>query len=169
MPTPPTLRRRRTDRARIRHVFLRARPWYGLGETAEVLGMTAESVREAIEDGVIDAVDFEGDLRIAWQELVVLGVLYRWTPRMVNTAVPRQHVPPLARSVRKPTDLPQYLWKLLDIIATERAAAEEREIAISDVIEEAIHHALLDQPLRSLEQRIPGIRLAAAWPLIWDV
>jgi hypothetical protein len=169
MLTPPTPRRRRTDRARIRHVFLRARPWYGLGEAAEVLAMTEDQVKEAIEDGVIDAVDFEGDPRIAWQELVVLGVLYRWTPRLIATAVPRQHVPPLARSVRKPIDLPHYLWELLALVTTERTVAEERELTVSDIIEEAIHHALLDKTPRALEQRLPGIRLAAAWPLIWDV
>lgn len=133
--------------------------------------MQPEAVREAIADGTVDAVKFEGETRILWQEVVTLGVLRRWTPRVVSAALPLQRVPSLARSVRRRVDLPRGLWELLALVAEERAAAEEREITVSDVIEEALHHAL-HAPITSgssSEERIADLRAAAVWPLIWDV
>jgi hypothetical protein len=160
-----------TDRVRIRELFLRPRPWYRLAEAAEALRMQPEDVRAAIAEGVADAVELEGEIRIPWEEVITLGVLRRWTPRVVSSALPAEQVPELVRSVRKPIQLPRYLWELLAIVAAERTATEEREVTMSDVIEEAVHHALHAQVTswKSLEERIPGVCTAAVWPLIWDV
>ncbi|HYI09739.1 MAG TPA: helix-turn-helix domain-containing protein [Thermoanaerobaculia bacterium] len=138
-PHPPT---RSSDRARIRKLFRAPRPWYGVAEAAEILRMQPPAVREAIAEGSIDAVDHEGQIRIPWEEVVTLGLLVRWTPRMVSRALPAADVPPLARSVRGRVELPQYLWDRLALLAEERARAEEREITVSDVLEEVVHHAL---------------------------
>lgn len=170
MPTSLSTLPRPSDRARIRRLFLRARPWYGLGEAAGLLAMTVDEVRRAIEDGVIEAVDFDGELRIAWQEVVVLGMLQRWTPRIISTALPPQQVPPLARSARRPVHLPRYLWDLLALLARERSTNEDRELTISDLVEEALHHAVLAdlESAEEMERQIPGIRKTAAWPLTRD-
>jgi hypothetical protein len=171
LPNPSHSSKRTDDRARIRALFRHPRPWYGVGDAAAALRMEPGRVLEAIEDGSIEAVVFEGELRIHWEEVVTLGVLQRWTPRIVSTALPPRQVPPLARSVRKAIELPRYLWELLALFAAQRAITEAREITVSDVLEEVVHHSLHGQvhSWHLLEERIPGIRTAAVWPLVWDV
>jgi hypothetical protein len=159
-----------SDRDRIRDLFLRPRAVYALAEAASALGMAPETVREAIAAGTIDAAGEGEELRLAWEEIVTLAVLRRWTPRIISNALPGAMVLPLAARERRRVDLPRYMWKLLSILAAERAAAEDRPLTVSDLLEECVYqtHVARITSWTSLDERIPGVTAAAVWPLVWE-
>jgi hypothetical protein len=154
-----------SDRDRIRDLFLRPRAVYGLAEAASALGMVPETVREAIADGTIDAVGEGEELLLAWEEIMTLAVLRRWTPRIISNALPDAMVPPLAARERNRVDLPRYMWQLLAVLAAERAAAEDRPLTVSDLIEECVYQTCV-AGITSLDEQIPGVSVAAEWPLV---
>jgi hypothetical protein len=154
------------DRTRIREVFLRPRPLYAVSDVARVLRFAEDEVRRRIADGSVEAVDREGEPLVPWEELIAAAVDERWTPRLLAEALPPRAVPRLARSASGTIVLPLYLWKLLRAVARDLAAAEDRELTVSDLIERAVHREHVEEirDWQSVEERIPGIRVAAVWP-----
>lgn len=144
---------------------------YGLEEVSELLRIPGAAVQEAIDTGVVTALGTGSDLAIGWEDVVVLGLEHRWTLRMLTVALrgPGMDVlPPLIRVVSRPVALPSCQWKILRLIAAQRSEAEEREITVSDLIEEAISTAVVTriEDWSTLEASQPGLRAATGWP--WE-
>jgi hypothetical protein len=165
----PYRRRTVSDRRRIREVFLRPRAMYSVDEAAGLLRLPASTIRTALENGIVTALEDGGETAIGWEDVVVLGLELRWTPRMLAEALSgrRVHVlPPLVRVAAKRVVLPSYQWKVLRVLAAQKSKEEEREITVSDLLEEAVSTAVLMaiDDWTSLEASQPGLRAAAAWP-----
>lgn len=160
-----------SDRQRIRELFTNRRTAYGLAEAASALGLSPDAVRQAIASGAVDGAGRGDEVRLAWEEVVTLAALRRWTPRIMSNALPDGMVLPLAKRERRRVDLPRYMWELLAILAAERTAAEGRLLTVSDLIEEAVDqtHVSGITPWSSIEERIPGVTAATVWPLVWEV
>lgn len=165
----PYRRRTASDWRRIREVFLRRREVYSVAEVSELLRIPGATVQEALDTGVVTALGTGGEFAIGWEDVVVLGLEHRWTPRMLTVALRGSGMyalPPLIRVVSRRVALPSYQWKILRLIAAQRSAAEEREITVSDLIEEAISTAVVTriEDWSTLEASQPGLREAAGWP-----
>lgn len=165
----PYRRRTASDWRRIREVFLRRRAVYGVAEVSELLRLPGAAVQEAIETGVVTALSIGNEIALAWEDVVVLGLEHRWTPRMLTEALRGRGMyalPPLVRVSSREVALPSFQWKLLRLIAAERSKAEEREITVSDLVEEAISTALVTRIIdwTALEASQPGLRAATEWP-----
>jgi hypothetical protein len=157
-----------SDRARIRELFLQPRESYTVAEAAYVLRMPPDGLLEAIAAGNVEAEDYAGETCLSWNDVVALAAVERWPPRIISEALPRELVPRLARGVRAQVNLPRYLWKLLRIVAMERAEAADVKLTLSDMIEEAIHHTHVASitDWSPFEEQIPGVRAAMKWPLV---
>jgi hypothetical protein len=90
-----------TEVRRIRTLFAHARPAYSIAEGAAILGMSEDEIRRELEQGSVTTLRFGGDVRIAWADLVWLGLVHRWTYRTVTPAVPFCH---LAFSAARPPE-----------------------------------------------------------------
>ncbi len=169
MDSMPHHRRRRapSERERIRELFLARRPSYTFEETRDLVGVDEEVMRAAIAEGTIEATRTGEALRIAWDDLVVLGLNHRWTYRILTAALRDAGaplLPPLVQGTPGRVELPRYQWQLLGQLAERRAREERRELTVSDLLEEAATEFLAridDDTWGSL----PGARAAAAWPL----
>lgn len=163
-------RRRRPspDRDRIREVFLAPQPSYDQSGVAGLLGIPESTVRDALAGGTISAIGGGPELRIAWEDVVALGLEHRWTYRMLTEAlrgVDAPALPPLVRVVPRRVVLPRFQWDALRLLAERRASDERREITASDLLEEATSGFLsATADWDALETSIPGLRAAAAWP-----
>jgi len=154
---------------RIREIFLHQRESYDAAEVSALLGIPRAAVQDAIDDGRIAAVASGGGLRIAWEDVVALGLEHRWTFRMLTAALRGlggAALPPLVRVATRPVALPRYQWQVLRAMAARQARAEGREITVSDLIEEAISTEILTkiEDWESVEAEVPGVREAAGWP-----
>jgi hypothetical protein len=137
---------------------------------SELLRVPAAAVLDAIETGIITVLGTGSDVAVGWEDVVVLGLEHRWTPRMLTEALrgPGMHaLPPLIRVLSRRVSLPSYQWEILRLIAAQRSEAEEREITMSDLIEEAISTAIVTriEDWTTLEASHPGLRAAARWPM----
>jgi excisionase family DNA binding protein len=165
----PHRRRTASDWRRIREVFLQRRASYGVEEAGDLLRIPGSTVQAAIEEGTITSLELGTKREIGWEDLVVLGLQHRWTPRMLSVALGEGSgdvLPPLVRVVAGRVVLPLYQWKILRALAAQRSKDEEREITASDLIEEAVSTAVLTgiEDWTRLEALQPGIRAAAEWP-----
>jgi hypothetical protein len=165
----PQRRRTPTEWTRIRRLFLARQASYSATEAAELLGIDERTIQEAGEEGALAEVPSDGDLRIAWEDVVALGLEHRWTFRMLTAALRgrfRAALPPLVHVVAGRVALPRHQWQILRFLAARRARAECREITVDDLLEEAVSTAVLTQIIDwdTLEAAIPGVREAAAWP-----
>lgn len=155
----PHGRRSAPERERIREVFLARRESYDLSAAAQLLGISEEAVREAAAGG--------SEPRMGWEDVVALGLEQRWTYRMLTEALgpDAAALPLLVRVVPRRVLLPRYQWDVLGLLAARRARDEQREITVSDVIEEAVaaYLAAIDD-WGALEASLPGVRAAAMWP-----
>ncbi|HEX6100987.1 MAG TPA: hypothetical protein VF432_32010 [Thermoanaerobaculia bacterium] len=167
----PQRRRLPAEWKRIREVFLHRRPSYGSAEVPALLGIPESTLRQAIEEGTVAAIPSGGgELRIAWEDVVALGLEHRWTYRLLTAALRGRSaaaLPPLVRVKRGHVELPDYQWQILRLLAARRAHDERREITASDLLEEAVTTALLtpidERGWERLDAALPGVR-AAAWP-----
>jgi hypothetical protein len=169
MDRMPQRRRRPSEWRRIREVFLGRRASYDSAEVTSLLGIDATAVRQAIDEGTITAVPDGASLRIAWEDVVALGLEHRWTVRTLTAALRGLHgaaLPPLVRAVAGRVVLPRHQWQILRFLAARQTRAERREITASDLLEEAVSTALLTRidDWEPLERSLPGVRAAAAWP-----
>jgi hypothetical protein len=165
----PQRRRPPTERERIREVFLGGRASYGAAEVPALLGINEARVRQAIDQGGIAAIADGAETRIAWEDVVTLGLEHRWTVRMITAALrglDHASLPDLVRVRPGQVVLPRYQWQVLRLLAARRAKAEKRKITVSDLLEEAVSMALLSriEEWDRLEASLPGVRAAAAWP-----
>jgi hypothetical protein len=166
--TPPR-RRAPTERERIREIFLQGRASYGAGEVPEILGLHEAAVRQAIDQGAIAAIPDGAEVRIAWEDVVALGLEHRWTLRMLTAALrglDGASLPDLVRVRPGQVVLPRYQWQVLHLLAVSRAKTGKRNLTVSDLLEEAISTAFLSNPedWDRLEELLPGVRAAATWP-----
>jgi hypothetical protein len=165
----PQRRRSRAEWNRIRELFLGRRASYGVAEVIHLAGISEIAVHEAIDEGTIAPIPCGEETRLAWEDVVALGLEHRWTYRTLTEAlrgVRGAPLPQLVRVVPRPVLLPRYQWKILSLVAAQRARTERRDITVSDLVEEAISTAVLTkieewQPLASA---LPGLRAAANWP-----
>ena len=154
---------------RIRQLFLERRASYDSAEVSTLLGVEPATVWQALEEGTITALPSGEALRIAWEDVVALGLEHRWTYRMLTAALrgfDDAPLPPLVRTVAGRVALPRYQWQILRLLAARKAGDERRQITVSDLLEEAVSMALLT-PIEEwdpLEASLPGVRAAAAWP-----
>lgn len=163
MPLP------RSDRKRIRELFLEPRGSYGVAEVCALLQVPESTVQRAIDDLTVAASDAGGEARIGWEDVVALGLEHRWTVRMLSEALRGREaaaLPPLVRVAAREVVLPRYQWEVLRLLAERRTREERREITVSDLLEEAVSEALLGriEDWESLEAALPGVREATAWP-----
>jgi hypothetical protein len=154
---------------RIRQLFLERRASYDSAEVSTLLGVEPATVRQAVDGGAIAAVRSGEALRIAWEDVVALGLEHRWTYRMLAAALrgfDDAPLPPLVRTVAGRVVLPRYQWQILRVLATRKAHDERRQIIVSDLVEEAVSSAFLTtiEEWEGLATSLPGVRAAAAWP-----
>jgi len=109
-------------------------------------------------------------VRIAWADVVWLGLVHRWTYRTVSAAV-RGHrtaalLPPLVRVVPGRVELPRYQWRVLGVLAAARQREQGGAWSASDVLEEAIRNFVVSSidDWREFETMFPGVRAASEWP-----
>lgn len=126
-------------------------------------------MRQAIDQGAIAAIPDGAEFRIGWEDVVTLGLEHRWTVRTITTALRgRDHpsLPDLVRARAGQVVLPRYQWQVLQVLAARRTKAERRDIAVSDLLEEAVSTAVLSNidQWEGLEESLPGVRAAHAWP-----
>jgi hypothetical protein len=167
---PPVPTATPTEVRRIRTLFAHARPAYSIAESAAILGMSEEEIRRELEEGSVATLRFGGDVRIAWADLVWLGLVHRWTYRTVSDAV-RGHrtaalLPPLVRVVPGRVELPRYQWRVLGLLAAARRREQGGAWSASDVLEEAVRDfvvASIDD-WQEFETVFPGVRAASEWP-----
>lgn len=174
MNRTPQRRRPASDRERIREVFLRGRASYVAAQVPALVGIAEVTVRQAIDEGVIAAIPAGGEARIGWEDVVTLGLEHRWTVRTIARALrglDHSSLPDLVQVRAGRVVLPHYQWQVLRLLAARRAEAEERELTVSDLLEEAVSTAVLAQidDWESLEASLPGVRGAAAWPSATDM
>lgn len=165
----PQRRRPPSEWTRIREVFLERHESYASADVPRLLGIPERTVRHAIEQGTITAVAVDGEPRVAWEDVVALGLEQRWTYGMLTAALRRcdeAPLPALVRVVAGRVRLPRYQWEILRFLAGRRAHAEGRQLTASDLLEEAVSTALLTtiDDWEPLEALLPGVRAAAAWP-----
>jgi len=158
-----------SDRSHIREVFLRPEEVYGLKQVSGLLRLPDAAIHAAVEQGIVAVLGSGSEAAIGWEDVVMLGLEHRWTPRMFTEALrgPGIHVlPPLVRVRAGRVFLPHYQWKLLRLIAAQRSRSEERDITVSDLIEDAISTAVITkiEDWTTLEASQPGLRAAAEWP-----
>jgi hypothetical protein len=154
---------------RIRQLFLERRASYDSAEVSTLLGVEPAAVRQAVEEGTVTALPSSEALRIAWEDVVALGLEHRWTYRMLAAALrgfDEAPLPPLVRTVAGRVVLPRYQWQILRVVAAGKAHDKRRQITISDLLEEAVTMAVLTtiEEWDPLEAMLPGVRAAAAWP-----
>src|SRR4051794_9966639 len=75
------------DLQRIMRLFAHAHPSYSVAESATLLGLAETEISRELGEGSITALQFGGETRIAWTDLVWLGLLHRWTFRMLTVAL----------------------------------------------------------------------------------
>ncbi len=156
----------RADLQRIRRLFADAQPSYGVAESAALLGLAEAEIRRELAEGNVAALQSGGETRIAWADLVWLGLMRRWTVRMLSDAVRGRRMPALVRVVPGTLELPRYQWRVLALLAEERRREEGRAWSASDLVEEAISDFILPSgdDWQSLEAVAPGLRAASEWP-----
>lgn len=165
----PQRRRPSPEWKRIRALFLGRRASYDPAAVPGLLGIDPSTVQLAIDDGTVAAIRSGGEVRIAWEDVVALGLEHRWTYRMLTDALRGRAGAALPRLVRVVTGcvvLPRYQWQILRFLAASQAREEGREITVSDLLEEAVSTALLtrNHDWERIEAALPGVRAAVAWP-----
>jgi len=160
----------RTEIQRIRRLFAHAHPSYSVAECAALLGVPAPAIQHQLDEGAITALRFGGELRISWTDVVWLGLISRWTYRMLSMAVRGRRaaglLPRLVRVVPGTLELPRYQWQVLTMLAAERRRDEGRMWNASDLVEEAISNFIVPciDNWPALETAAPGLRAASEWP-----
>jgi len=158
-----------SDWSHIREVFLRRAAVYGLTEVSGLLRLPDAAIQAAVEQGVVTVLGSGSEAAIAWEDVVMLGLEHRWTPRMFTEALRGrgiQVLPPLVRVTPERVVLPAYQWKILRLTSATRSRSEEREITVSDLIEEAVSTGVIAkiEDWTTLEASQPSLRAAAEWP-----
>jgi len=164
----------KADLKRIRTCFEHPRPSYSIDEATELLGISAKQIERYLEGGDATSLRLPGEVRIAWADLIVLGLHLRWTLRILTGAVhgssAADHLPRLVQTVPGTLVLPRYEWKGLDFLASKRRRVDGRPWSVSDLVDEAIHqYHWSSVEWDRIERSAPGIRAAAEWPTTEDV
>lgn len=165
MPEPEP---RITDIKRIQTLFEQRRPSYGLDEAAELLGISSNDIQYRLDEDTVTALHLPGEVRIAWADVILLGLLYRWTFQLITEALEGSSAEALLPAPVHTTPgtlvLPRYQWTVLDLLASERQREQGRTWSASDVVDEALRAYFLEGEWENLERQSPGIRAAMEWP-----
>jgi hypothetical protein len=104
---------------------------------------------------------------LSWQDVIALGLLHRWTIRMVAEVSPSGAIPQALATQPGEISLPAYQWAVLAHSAElRRAAGMDPDYGLSDAVEEAVFHYVVScvGDWRPIEQRCPTAERAAMWP-----
>jgi hypothetical protein len=155
-----------TDRARIRELFVRRLPVYGIADVLHLTRSTDAEIAAAIDEGAIEPQRDQDEARFSWDDVAALA-LRRWTPRMIDAAldvVHREAVPRLNRVRQIQVQLPLYQIRLLHVLAEMRRARFRGRINASDVLEYELLEVALTMDADEIEAEIPGFRSALQYP-----
>lgn len=128
-------------------------------EVASMLRLSEATVAEGTGKGVRHV--------MSWQDVAVLGLLHRWTIRMVARAAPPGVLPHGLVTKRHEIALPAYQWAVLAHSAElRRAGGMDAEYGVSDAVEETIFHYLVScvDDWQVINQNCPTAERAAMWP-----
>jgi hypothetical protein len=155
-----------TDRARIRELFVKRVPFYGITDVLRLTRSTNDEINAAIADGTIEARRDTEDVLFSWDDVAALA-LRRWTPRMVGAAldvVHRDAIPRLNRVRQIQVQLPLYQIRLLHVLAEARRARFRGRLNASDILEYELLEVALSMDPDEIEAEIPGFRSALQYP-----
>jgi hypothetical protein len=155
-----------TDRARLRELFVKRVPFYGIADVLRLTRSTDAEISAAITDGTIEPRRDTEDVLLSWDDVAALA-LRRWTPRMVDAAldvVHRDAIPRLNRVRQIQVQLPLYQIRLLHVLAETRRARFRGRLNASDILEYELLEVALSMDADEIEAEIPGFRSALQYP-----
>jgi hypothetical protein len=159
---------RKNDIDRIKELFEQRRPSYSTNEAAALLGVALSRIQYHFDEGTVTPLHLPDEVRIGWADVVLLGLLHRWTFQLITEAVQGSSaealLPPLVQATPGTLVLPRYQWTVLDLLASERRRSQGRAWNASDVVEEALRAFFIEGDWEHLEAQAPGIRAALEWP-----
>jgi hypothetical protein len=131
---------------------------FPVAEVARMLGLSEEAVTGGGE---------RVTRMLSWKDVVVLGLVHRWTIRAVARAFPTDVIPKALATERREIALPAYQWAVLAHHARLRlAGGMDAEYDVSDAVEEAVFHHLVAtvDDWDAVERTCPTAERAAMWP-----
>lgn len=155
-----------TDRALIRELFVKRRPYYSLEDARRLTRSAEAEITAAIDADEFEPLDMGNGLVFSWDDVALLA-LRRWTPRMIDGALDVSHrdaVPLLNRVKLIQVQLPLYLIRLLHVLAESRRAGFRGRLNASDVLEYELLEVALSVDAAEVEAEIPGFRAALQYP-----
>lgn len=161
-------RTHKADLDRIKKLFEQRRPSYSIEEAAALLGIASRRIRHHFNEGTVMPLHLQGEVRIGWAEVVLLGLIHRWSLQLITEAVrggsAEAILPPLVQATPGTIVLPRYLWTVLELLAAERQRTQRRAWNAGDVVEEAVRCFFIEGDWEHLEAQAPGVRAALEWP-----
>ncbi|MEK6371104.1 MAG: hypothetical protein AABO58_00225 [Acidobacteriota bacterium] len=145
--------------ARIRRIFLTARPHAALLTAADLLGMPLKVLKREIADGAIVAVSTGVGLRVARAELIA-AAMRMWRQDQIEDALgddASRVLPEAIRLVELRARVPRYQREMLHVLARRHSTTVD-DVLARELEDVACAHA------EELAAVIPGFEAALAWP-----
>jgi hypothetical protein len=146
-------------RARIRHIFLTARPHAALLTGARLLGISLKELKREIADGAIVAVSTGVGLRVTREEMIAAAMRV-WRQDEIEDALGEDAarvLPEAIRLVELRARVPRYQREMLHVLARQHGTTVD-EVLTRELEDVACAHA------EELARVIPGFEAALAWP-----
>jgi hypothetical protein len=147
------------QKQRIQTLFLHPAESYRLSEAARLIGVSPGVLRREAEEDQREAYRSNGSWRFSWRQVACIA-LRRWSLAEVHDALGSEAatvLPPLL-SLRKLTvQLPEYIVRAIETLATEDATT----------VDDWLHHELVDfagTVATRMERAVPGFRRAYFYP-----
>jgi len=146
---------------RIRSIFLARRESYGLNEARRLTGRSTESLRRAIRDGEIEAIEIApNDWRIPWVSMAALAV-DTWGIEAIEAELgPKETsfiLPPLVRGTSITLRLPRYQVAMLEVLG------RRPETSVNSIVADALL-PIAEERTDEMELLIPGFAEAIHYP-----
>jgi hypothetical protein len=142
----------------IRNLF--PHPTYSVADAAALLGIDGGEVRGWIESGEVEAVGTEGEARLPWSEVVMLGMEVVWTQPEVEEALGEdlgRAMPALVRLADLHVRVPRFEVAGLEALAS-------RDGMTVDALLESELLDLVSAQSEWLRAAVPRFGEALEWP-----
>jgi hypothetical protein len=162
------VRRSTVEASGLLKLFVERQAFYRLADARRLVHVSAERLRQAIDEGAVEPVSDGTSLLIPWEDVASLA-LTRWTPRQIAHILRRaghsEALPPLNQFRTIMVELPVYQIRLLHYLAEQRSTRGAPPLAVSDVLEYELGALAVEEDLAAIDRVIPGFAAAANYPL----
>jgi hypothetical protein len=148
------------EQERIRAVFLERRDRYSLCDAANLLGLPYLRLRADIEAQEYDATPTADGYVLTWAQLAYIAVV-RWELEAIYAALgddAERVLPPLLRVREVTAALPEYMVRLLQMLAAEQ------HMSLSEYLRWQLLNLAQCANSTEIEKLIPGFRAALMFP-----